>query len=267
MKRVTGFTIVELLVVIIVIGVLAAISLVAYTGIQNRAVIASLSSDLTNASTQLKLDQVTNSAFPATLVAANNGKGLPASPGTTYQYAVNNSNPQTFCLAAINGSQNLIINQDGILAPGGKNLFQKSATFSAYTTGTDNANPAATYVVDAINGDYQTFINTNGGNRYWYPLMAESRSQGTTYTISLDINTTAAGWQGYWYPSENYSTFTFPNTSGLWQRWSWTYTQTGITDIGNKLFGFHNATAGNSISFRKIKLEVGNIATCWVSEP
>lgn len=38
MKRsVTGFTIVELLIVIVVIAILAAISIVAYTGIQNRA--------------------------------------------------------------------------------------------------------------------------------------------------------------------------------------------------------------------------------------
>lgn len=36
-KNVSGFTIVELLIVIVVIAILAAISIVAYTGIQNRA--------------------------------------------------------------------------------------------------------------------------------------------------------------------------------------------------------------------------------------
>ena len=36
-KRTTGFTIVELLIVIVVIAVLAAITIVAYTGIRNRA--------------------------------------------------------------------------------------------------------------------------------------------------------------------------------------------------------------------------------------
>jgi prepilin-type N-terminal cleavage/methylation domain-containing protein len=36
-KKQTGFTIVELLIVIVVIGILAAISIVAYTGVQNRA--------------------------------------------------------------------------------------------------------------------------------------------------------------------------------------------------------------------------------------
>lgn len=42
----TGFTIVELLVVIVVIGILAAITIVAYTGISKQAVISSLQSDL-----------------------------------------------------------------------------------------------------------------------------------------------------------------------------------------------------------------------------
>jgi prepilin-type N-terminal cleavage/methylation domain-containing protein len=36
-KITTGFTLVELLIVIVVIAILAAISVVAYTGIQNRA--------------------------------------------------------------------------------------------------------------------------------------------------------------------------------------------------------------------------------------
>lgn len=41
-----GFTIVELLIVIVVIGVLAAIVIVAYSGVQNRASDASVQSDL-----------------------------------------------------------------------------------------------------------------------------------------------------------------------------------------------------------------------------
>ena len=49
------------------------------------------------------MDQVTNSAYPATVAAANNGAGLKASLGTTYQYSVNNTiNPQTYCITATN---------------------------------------------------------------------------------------------------------------------------------------------------------------------
>lgn len=50
LKRTTGFTIVELLVVVVVIGILAAIVTVAYNGITNQARGSSLQADLrTNA--------------------------------------------------------------------------------------------------------------------------------------------------------------------------------------------------------------------------
>ena len=63
----SGFTIVELLVVIVVIGILAAISLVSYSGISKRAIEVSLRSDLSNAATQLKMFNVENGSYPATI--------------------------------------------------------------------------------------------------------------------------------------------------------------------------------------------------------
>lgn len=45
-KRISGFTIVELLIVIVVIAILAAISLVAYNGIQSRGKIARATSEI-----------------------------------------------------------------------------------------------------------------------------------------------------------------------------------------------------------------------------
>jgi len=116
-----AFTIVELLVVIVVIAILAAITIVSYAGISSRANISSLQSDLTNAVTQLKLDQVNSSsgAFPATLALANGGKGVSSSPGTTYTYAVSNTtNPQTFCITATKNNISYNITQDSNSQPG-----------------------------------------------------------------------------------------------------------------------------------------------------
>lgn len=108
----SGFTIVELLIVIVVIGILAAITVVAYNGIQQRAKVALVSFDLSNASKQLKIDQVNLSAYPLTVAAANNGAGLSASSGTTYQYTVDNTvDPQTFCLTATNATISYFITQ------------------------------------------------------------------------------------------------------------------------------------------------------------
>jgi prepilin-type N-terminal cleavage/methylation domain-containing protein len=126
MKKAIGFTIVELLVVIVVIGILVSISLISYSGIQNRAVAASMFSDLNSASTQLKIDQVINDVYPDTLAAANAGKGISSSSGTTYQYAVNNVVPQTFCLTAINGSRSYNIDQTGAVLSGGRNYLPNS---------------------------------------------------------------------------------------------------------------------------------------------
>jgi general secretion pathway protein G len=50
-----GFTIVELLIVIVVIAILAAITVVAYTGISNRAYEASVQSDLRQDFVQMRL--------------------------------------------------------------------------------------------------------------------------------------------------------------------------------------------------------------------
>lgn len=104
-----GFTIVELLVVIVVIGILAAISIVSYVGISQKAVDVSLQSDLTNASTLLKMFQVENSNYPTTIrcdiADSNVNKCLKSSSGNSFAYLVSNtSNPQTFLLTATNST-------------------------------------------------------------------------------------------------------------------------------------------------------------------
>lgn len=117
-----AFTIVELLIVIVVIGILAAITIISYTGIQNKAVVASLQSDLNNASQQLKMFQVDNSAYPTvnSCPAPTIGKiCLKASNGTAYHYSVDNSsNPQTFCLTATKGTQSYKITNDSTPSSG-----------------------------------------------------------------------------------------------------------------------------------------------------
>ncbi len=103
-----GFTIVELLVVIVVIGILAAITIVSYTGISSRATTAAMQSDLTNASQQLKLYQVVNGTYPTGLdvnncftPASSDGTSICLKPSTsnTFSYSANNSStPQLFSL-------------------------------------------------------------------------------------------------------------------------------------------------------------------------
>lgn len=71
-KRAYGFTIVELLIVIVVIAVLATISIVSYTGIQNRAIDSSIKNDLASFKKNMELVKVDTSdgLYPATPTTA-----------------------------------------------------------------------------------------------------------------------------------------------------------------------------------------------------
>lgn len=59
-KRVKGFTIVELLIVIVVIAILATISIVAYNGVQNRAYEAAVRTDLESYGKKISMYRVQN---------------------------------------------------------------------------------------------------------------------------------------------------------------------------------------------------------------
>jgi len=111
-RRRKGFTIVELLIVIVLIGILTLIVVVAFNGVQQKARVAAVQSDLDKAHTSLNVYRIntsTNEKFPtvldcgATPVAGSTC--LKSSPGTSYQYTVNNAvTPPTYCLTATNGS-------------------------------------------------------------------------------------------------------------------------------------------------------------------
>lgn len=60
-----GFTIIELLIVIVVIGILAAITIVSFNGVQRKAIEANVKSDLANAGKKIELLKVTLGTYPA----------------------------------------------------------------------------------------------------------------------------------------------------------------------------------------------------------
>lgn len=101
-----GFTIVELLIVIVVIGILAAITIVAFNGVQDKANDAAVQSDLTNAIKQAQLFNATNGHYPGT---TNEILSLNLTPSkTAYKSSVNNyaicASNDDFGIAAVSKS-------------------------------------------------------------------------------------------------------------------------------------------------------------------
>lgn len=145
-----GFTIVELLIVIVVIGILAAVVIAVFNGIQSRAKVTTLTSDLTNASKQLRLDHANAGKFPAAIGLANNGKGLQGSPNTTYRYSVDNTaNPQSFCLTATDGGKIYSVTDTTNAAEGGcvNVALGASSPSSLIVDGNTNSNSSSYYLM------------------------------------------------------------------------------------------------------------------------
>lgn len=92
----SGFTIVELLIVVVVIAILAAITIVAYTGIQNRAKTSSAQALANNVAKKAEAFNTINSAYPATMAAFKAATG---------EAALDTNTSAALQIIAITGSQ------------------------------------------------------------------------------------------------------------------------------------------------------------------
>lgn len=100
-----GFTIVELLIVIVVIGILAAITIVAYNGIQNRANDNTIQADLSNFAKLMEIQKVDIGRYPSILTSAMGFKFSKNAYGLDFQ----NYNVR-YCYNVANDSYILIAN-------------------------------------------------------------------------------------------------------------------------------------------------------------
>lgn len=122
-KKQKAFTIVELLVSITIIGILAAITIITYRGITNRAIAAGIKSELDSNSKLLRMYNVEHGSYPSSLntdfcpltSAIDNNYCLKAAKGNTLSYV---GGAQSFVLTSANTNSGITyqINDDGTIA-------------------------------------------------------------------------------------------------------------------------------------------------------
>ena len=124
-RKITGFTIVELLIVIVVIAILATISIVGYNGIQNRANDAIVKVDLGNIAKQYELFKVDDSSgvypdTPEDLQSLNLSVSKDAyltTPGTAYNVtACTKGSGTSYAIGAMSksGKKYSVSNETGV---------------------------------------------------------------------------------------------------------------------------------------------------------
>ena len=102
----------ELLIVIVVIAILAAITVVAYNGVQDRARASAASSAASQARKKVEFYRAENDAYPLTLAAT----GLSDSGSASYQYSVN-TNTGTYCITATTSNVSYYVNNSTTTSP------------------------------------------------------------------------------------------------------------------------------------------------------
>jgi prepilin-type N-terminal cleavage/methylation domain-containing protein len=204
-KSSSGFTIVELLIVIVVIAILATISIVAYTGIQNRAKSGAVTSALNQAAKKITLWQVDN---PGQYPSAISTVGLADTNTISYQYSYDNNVP-SYCLTATYGTISYYISNSSGMAVSG--------VCSGYNLITWNkSQPGATPPIPSATVDSATYRTSIASMRLGPAMSGRSLrdnpyggASGQTYTVTLWVKTDS-NWDG----SSNNSKIRFGDAAG-----------------------------------------------------
>jgi prepilin-type N-terminal cleavage/methylation domain-containing protein len=154
--RAAGFTIVELIIVIVVIAILATVVIVAYNGVTKSAAVRSVQNDLVNAAADMEQAAQANAgAYPSALPST-----IQTSAGVSLTLQVNTLPHYSSLTAVQNGVLLSQICQDLVNAGLGSGLNQGGGT-DAYITGCGNWNAGSMQVTGWTSQVFNTPIYDN----------------------------------------------------------------------------------------------------------
>ena len=191
-----GFTIVELLIVIVVIGILAAITIVAFNGVTEKARVAAAKSyasqvkhrDLGEAQGYWNFDECTG-----TSLANTGGSASTNSDTVTGTTTFSNDTPTgSGCSLSLNGSSSIAISS-GL----SNTYYEKTLWFK-----TSSANSSMNFISDRTGGSQSAFYLSNGKvsgghNGSWSDVMSTNTyNDGKWHFASLEFKVNGSGSDG-----------------------------------------------------------------------
>lgn len=268
--RKKAFTIIELLVVIVVIGIIASVIIVSFSGISQRASIASLQTDLSNSSKIIEIQKSsTDDLYPTSI----SGLGLKGSSGNSYTY-IPSSNRDAFCLQTSSGGLIYSKNNKGYLGNGVCNIAPSPIDIFAWVQTANNATLSRDSTAGSPVGNNALKMTITGADPYtnsWWdpPYNLAYAQQGETWTMSVYVKANQnMSAQLYLFETTATSGFinayaTNVNINTNWQRISLTATFTGAstTRVRMRLDGPDAFTAGNIVWFDGLQLEKASSAS------
>jgi prepilin-type N-terminal cleavage/methylation domain-containing protein len=275
----SGFTIVELLIVIVVIAILAAITIVSFRGIQERARVSSVTSGLSQISKKVALYQVENpDTYPPSLTPL----GITSTGDVDYKYKQTSTG---FCATATSGKISYTMTEVGIAAPGAclghpnggvalnANLVPNPSLETNTLSWNTSAGATITRVTDGIgivSGMAALEINATTANQSGAGPFIAGLSPSTTYTFSAYITPISGDFTnlvlrvGDGNGTRAVATFNPALTTGQTIRRTVTWTS-GATPgtTGISIFRSNTAPAASVVRIDAAMVELGSAATAY----